>query len=79
MKMGMTEPEGNEDIFNNEAMENPFDEDEDNDDGVDSVQFEMLAERGTSGPSVQEKEDEDETARFPLPAQNPANGIVEEA
>ena len=37
----------------------------------------MPAERGTPGPSVQEKEDE--TARFPMPAQNPANGIDEEA
>ena len=53
-------------------MENPFDEDEDLP-GPD--RFKMPAERGTSGPSVNGANDEDESARFPMPARNPDPGI----
>ena len=85
-----SEIEGNEDVFNNEAMENPSDDElnvnHEEDAPVQSkmpaerrtpspsvqkdgaARFIMPAERRTPGPSVQEEE---EAARFQMPAQNP--------
>ena len=78
------EMEGNEDIFNNEAMENPTED--------ESARFKMPAERRTSGPSAQNDEElaveanEDEgdgkdedgnegAARFEMPARRNTPGI----
>ena len=64
---------GNEDIFNNEVMENPFDENEDlngdlGEDTDESVQFKMLAQRKT--PCFSDPD------RFNMPAKRGTPGPV---
>ena len=58
---GVEEGDENDDIFNNEAMENPPDD--------VTVRFKMPAQRGSPDTS--------DPARFYVPAQNPANRIDE--
>ena len=63
-----SEVEGNEDIFNNEAMENPTNDELNVNDEEDAPDLsKMPAERGTPGPSG--------PARFQMSAQNPNHGV----
>ena len=64
------EDEANEDIFNNEAMENPTGDEE----HFQSARFIMPAERRAPGPSV----NNEESVQSKMPTENPVHRIENE-